>query len=130
MAPAGKTPASAPSSTDVVIRSSAMPVVLLGVCSSAVTRTAVMDLPVSGRLSSLLTQSVQAKVSPTYAAPKEAGRVRSGVREDGFVESADEYARDAWLKISREDPSDVFGSGVCVASVGRERRRTLREREC
>ena len=39
-----------------------------------------MLLPVSGALSSLLTQSVQAKVSPTYAAPKDAGRVRRGVK--------------------------------------------------
>lgn len=32
---------------------------------------------------SLLTHSVQAKVSPTYAAPKAGGRVRSGERGKG-----------------------------------------------
>lgn len=44
----------------------------------------------SGASRSLLTQRVQANVSPTYAAPKLAGRVRRGVRgeevDDGSVD--------------------------------------------
>lgn len=37
---------------------------------------------------------------------------------------------DAWLGMSRDEPNEVTGSGVCVAREGRERRRTLRDREC
>jgi hypothetical protein len=65
------------------------PVGLLGVCREAVIRTAVIAgllmMPVSlsgGGSRSLLTQSVQENISPTYAAPKLAGRVRRGVRGD------------------------------------------------
>lgn len=74
------------------------PVGLLGVWRVACRRTAVIVgfLPELGfavspssdgfSSRSLFTQRVQANVSPTYAAPKEAGRVRSGVRGDDEVD--------------------------------------------
>ena len=85
-------------SDDAELSSRGNPVVLLGVCREAVIRTAVivglllgllLSLS-SGASRSLLTQRVQANVSPTYAAPKLAGRVRRGVRgeevDDGSVD--------------------------------------------
>lgn len=78
-----------------------------------------------------MTHRVQAKVSPTYAAPKEAGSVSRGVRVEVEVVSADEgWARDAREAMSRDWPKDVAGRGACVARDGRDRRRTLRVREC
>ena len=123
------------------VNSSGKPVVLLGVWRSAVTRTAVMVglllllLPVSpsGPFSrSLLTQRVHENVSPTYAAPKEAGRVRRGVRGDDLdAGSVEGWASVASGEMLRDGgPKVVAGRGVWVARDGRERRRTLREREC
>ena len=129
------------SSGNVECRSSGKPVGLLGVWRSAVMRTAVMvGLLVlvvvlsSATSRSLLTQRVQAKVSPTYAAPNEAGRVRRGVRGDEFdIESLKGWAKvasGAMLRDGPGGPNKVAGRGVWVARDGRERRRTFSESEC
>lgn len=117
------------------------PVGLLGVCREAVIRTAVIAgllvllllISLSGGVSrSLLMQSVHANVSPTYAAPKLAGRVRRGVRgdevDDGSVDGQ-AWVASGWM-LRDGGLKEVAGRGVCVAKEGRERRRTFRERGC
>jgi hypothetical protein len=56
--------------------------------------------------------------------------VSRGVKGVVEIGSAEGYAREAWLGMSRENPNMVLGRGVCVAREGRDRRRTFREREC
>jgi hypothetical protein len=56
--------------------------------------------------------------------------VSRGVKGVVDVGSAEGCAREAWLGMSRDEPNEVLGRGVCVAREGRDRRRTLRDREC
>lgn len=74
--------------------------------------------------SSLLAQSVQLNVSPTYAEPKAGGSVRSGERMKESL-LVDGYAKDAAGagKVDGEDmgEGDGVGRGCWMEREGRER---------
>lgn len=81
-----------------------------------------MRLAASGGRS-LLAQSVQLNVSPTYAEPNDTGRLRIGLsrKASGFVFEAERYASEAGAAGGLVLGGDSGGSiGYCVTSDGCE----------
>jgi hypothetical protein len=82
---------------------------------------------------SLLAHRVQLKVSPTYAEPKDTGRLRIGLSRKGavLVSTFGRYASDAGTGADGVAFELSGGStGYCVTRDGRESRSTLSEMAC